>query len=138
MSADATPLQQHDEAEAAADRAREEAESAQLEQGFPALSDDHLYFAFGDIAEVYLARTLPPGGEFCAALFRFDPLAPQQDAMTPAQTPVFVVRPDGRMHLYAAGIVNDSAFTVKALQPFGERQFAWLQAQAADDNASLF
>jgi hypothetical protein len=117
-------------------------ESRLLEQGITALTDDHLYFAFGDIADVYVARALPVGASHVFELVKIDPLADDDDAVIAARAAAFRVGSDGRFHaLSVAGEALESSFSVKALQPFGERQLAWyaeLRDNRGDSESSVF
>jgi hypothetical protein len=109
-------------------------ESALLERGETALSDDHLYFAFGDIQDVYVARALTGAGAFVFALVKIDPLTDDDDALN-ARQPSFKVAADGWFHAVGLdGELLESRFSVKALQPFGERQLAWY-TQLRDNSA---
>jgi hypothetical protein len=120
----------------------EQNESRLLEQGVTALTDDHLYFAFGDIADVYVARAMPPGAEHPFALVKIDPLADADEVELAQRAAAFVVGADGRFHaLGTTGEVLESSFSVKALQPFGERQLAWyaeLRDNRSDTGGSVF
>jgi hypothetical protein len=104
----------------------DEDESRRLAAGEVALTDEHLYYAFGEIDDVYLVRARADDAAYPFDMLRYDPL---NDVEGPV---LFRVAREGRLYFVSVeGDLTESSFDMRALQPFGADQLGWLRAGLA-------
>ena len=102
----------------------DEAEAAQLQKGIPAFKDEHLYFAEGDVRDVYLARTAAIEEPFITKLVRCNPLN-DSEAVLEARAPLFGVTRTGAVMLLSAEGPISTDWSARSFLPFGPRQLDW-------------
>jgi hypothetical protein len=99
-------------------------EAEKLGQGIVALTDDHLYFLHGDILDVYLARKLENEQLLVFSLTKFDPMNDTDESIL-SRKPLLYVAQDGELMYESDGEYSSTGWNVKALYPFGEKQYEW-------------
>lgn len=117
---DSTELTDEDVAAAAAYDAQE---WARLARGEIALTAEHYYFFFGDIYDVYFARS-PQTDRFVFELVKCNPIEDSDDALA-ARPALLGVSRDGTLVLLGADSAQTTGYTVRDLAPFGYRQAQW-------------
>ena len=102
-------------------------QATRLMRGEIALTHEHLYFAWGDIYDVYIARACENDADYVFHLIKCNPLDQndlEQDLA--ARTPTLAVRHDGKLDLFDAYTnVQPTSWDVRSLYPFGPKQLEW-------------
>lgn len=105
-------------------------EATRLMRGEIALTHEHLYFAWGDIYDVYIARACENDENHRFHLIKCNPLDEndlEQDIT--ARSPTLAVRHDGKLDLFdAEANVQPTNWNVRSLYPFGPKQLEWFAA----------
>lgn len=114
-------------------------QATRLMRGEIALTHEHLYFAWGDIYDVYIARACENDADYVFHLIKCNPLDEndlEQDL--DARNPTLAVRHNGKLDLFDAyANVQPTKWDVCSLYPFGPQQLQWfagsLQGTSTDN-----
>jgi hypothetical protein len=106
--------------------AHDRAIAERLMCGEDAFEAEHLYFGFGDIGDVYLAREPEAGSAYRMLLLKCDPMQ-DTDAELATREAVFAVTHTGEMHMLVQSHMQQFLnVSVRDFLPFGTVQLTWL------------
>jgi hypothetical protein len=111
-------------------------EAERLSRGEIALTHEHLYFAWGDIFDVYIARKCPPDDAHVFHLIKCDPSI---EIEIPLETmlPTLGIRKNGQLDLFdSKHEIQPTRWDVRSFYPFGPKQLEWyLQYRPGNSDA---
>lgn len=105
-------------------------QATRLMRGEIALTHEHLYFAWGDIYDVYIARACENDADYVFHLIKCNPLDENDLEQDLAERkPTVAVRHNGKLDLFdAEGNMQPTSWNVRSLYPFGPKQLEWFAA----------
>lgn len=105
-------------------------QATRLMRGEIALTHEHLYFAWGDIYDVYIARACENDADYVFHLIKCNPLDENDLEQDLAERkPTVAVRHNGKLDLFdAEDNMQPTSWNVRSLYPFGPKQLEWFMA----------
>lgn len=100
-------------------------EATRLMRGEIAITHEHLYFAWGDIRDVYIARECRDDDVHLFHLIQCNPLD-DNDLELATCPPRLAIRHNSQLDLFDAdGTIVPTRWDVRSLYPFGPKQLEW-------------